>query len=303
MEKSEQSHPKNVGGFIMNRMEKHIQQVLQETQCAAEEREELEEELLTHLQELKQSYIAQGESETKAEKLAIVQFGGSKLIGRGLQESMYPWQRGLLYIIGIASLLFGVLFHLYTLYVLQEPSIGWLAIQLTAGAIITLAAINIAFIGKHPYFLHVMGMLHLIWHAITYLFIQGMPMNQVFLFLVYLILLIGFQLVFLFRNSYFSSAAPNEDARKRWEIKIGYTLNLVFGMAVIAIALFFLWGLLLFTGWSMMALYAFIPILVWFVFYKYQMKFIARKPVVSILTGLLFSALAVAVPYAILVIV
>jgi hypothetical protein len=287
----------------MNRMKKHIQHVLQETQCPKEERAELEEELLIHLQELKQYYIDQDNSEKKAEKQAIAQFGGSKLIGRGLQESMYPWQRGLLYTIGIASLLFGMLFHLYTLIVLQEPSVAWLAIQLAAGTIVTLAAINIAFIGRHPYFLHVVVMVHLIWHAITYSLIQGMPIAHVFLFLVYLILLIVLELVFIFRNSYFSTPASKENTRRRWEIKIGYTMNLVYGMMVIAMALFFLWGLLIFTGWSMMALYPLIPILAWFVFYKYQMKFIARKPVISILTGLLFSALVIAVPYAILVII
>lgn len=137
----------------MNRMKMHIQHVLKETQCSTEERAELEEELLCHLQELKQYYMEQGETEKNAEKKAITQFGGPKLIGCGLQESMYPWQRGLLYTIGIASLLFGVLFHLYTLFVFLEPSVAWLAIQLTAGTIITLAAINIAFAGRHPYFL------------------------------------------------------------------------------------------------------------------------------------------------------
>jgi hypothetical protein len=283
----------------MNPLEKHIQHVLRETQCAAEERAEIEEELLSHLLELKQHYIDQGYSEKKAEKHAIDQFGGSKLIGHGLQESMYPWQRGLLYIIGISSLLFGVLFHLYTLFVLQEPSIGWLAIQLTGGTIVTLAAINIAFAGRHPYFLHVAVMVLLIWHAVTYLFIQGMPIHQVFLFLVFLILLIGLELIFIFRNSYLSTTSPKEE---KWIIKLGYILNLVFGMMVISVSLFFLWGLLIFTGWSMAALYPLIPIFAWFVFYKYQMTFIARKPMMSILTGLLFSALAVAVPYAILVI-
>lgn len=286
----------------MNRMKRHIRHVLQETQCDAEEREELEEELLCHLQELKQYYLDQGESEKRAEKQAIAQFGGAKLIGRGLQESMYPWQRGLLYTIGIASLLFGVLFHLYTLFVLQEPSIGWLAIQLAAGIIVTLAAINIAFAGKHPYFLHVVVMLHLIWHAITYIFIQGLPIAQVFLFMIYLIVLIGLELVFIFRNSYFSTPMPNADKRKRREVKIGYTLNIIFGMMVIALSLFFLWAFLLFGGWSVMAIYPFIPILLWFVFYKFQMKFIARKPLVSILTGLLFSAFAVAVPFTVLAI-
>jgi hypothetical protein len=285
----------------MNQMKRHVQHILQETQCDAEEREELEKELLSHLQDLKQYYLDKGESEKHAEKQAIAQFGGSKLIGRGLQESMYPWQRGLLYTIGIASLLFGVLFHLYTLFVLQEPSVGWLAIQLAAGAIVTLAAINIAFAGRHSFFLHVVVMFHLIWHAITYMFILGLPISQILLFLLYLIVLIGLELVFIFRNSYFSTPVPNADKRKRWEVKISYTLNIIFGMMVIAISLFFLWAFLLFGGWSMRAaIFPLIPVLLWFVFYKFQMKFIARKPLVSILTGLLFSALAVVVPFTVL---
>jgi hypothetical protein len=288
----------------MSPMERYTQHVLKETQCAAEERKEIEEELMSHLQDLKEYFLATGHSDKEAERQAIAEFGGSKMIGQGFQESMYPWQRGLLYIIGIASILFGVLFHLYTLIVLQDPSVAWLAIQLIAGTIVTLAAINIAFAGRHPYFLHVVMMAHLIWHAITYILVQGMPMQQIFLFLIYLILLIGLGLVFVFRNSYYSTATPKEgESRKRLEIKIGYTLNLLFGIMIIAVALFFLWGLLIFTGWTTMALYPLIPIVVWFIFYKYQMKFIARKPVISIFSGLLFSVLVITVPYAILIII
>lgn len=84
--------------------------MLEQMQSGREEREELREELLGHLQEAKQHYMDEGYTAKLAEKQAIAEFGNPDSTGHQLQEAMYPYQRGLLYVIGIGTILFGVLY-------------------------------------------------------------------------------------------------------------------------------------------------------------------------------------------------
>lgn len=157
----------------MNRIEKHAEQVLRQMQSPDDEREEMREELLSHLNEAKRNYISEGLSEKQAEKKVVAAFGDPHMIGRELQESMYPFQRGLLYLIGIATILFGVIFYLNLSFVIREPTPVWLTIQLLLGSIVTLAAINISFVGRYFYLLNVLLMANTIWNGINFVLMQG----------------------------------------------------------------------------------------------------------------------------------
>lgn len=52
----------------MNRIEKYVEEVLIQMQSTECEREEIREELLSHLHEAKSDYISEGLSEKQAEK-------------------------------------------------------------------------------------------------------------------------------------------------------------------------------------------------------------------------------------------
>ncbi|WP_080872014.1 permease prefix domain 1-containing protein [Oceanobacillus timonensis] len=284
----------------MNRIEKHVEDVLKQMQSPEDEREEIREELLSHLNEAKSNYISEGLSEKQAEKQVIDAFGNSHRIGRELQESKYPFQRGLLYLIGIITLLFGIIFYVNLAFVIREPDPVWLAIQLLAGSTVVLAAINISFVGRYFYLLNVLLMLHIIWNGINVVLMQSLSQWQAVLFSVYLFILIGLDLLFVFRNSYYSTNQAERKLQKQGFVKFSYMMNLLYGIIIIVVCLFFLWTFLAFTGPSVAAFIMLIPILIWLIFYKYQMRFIARKPVLSLATGLLVSALALVISFAIL---
>ncbi|MBY7144923.1 hypothetical protein KFZ56_18055 [Virgibacillus sp. NKC19-3] len=281
----------------MNRFEKHVEYVLKQTQSPDHEREEMREELLSHLHEAKSSYISDGFSEKQAEKKVIAAFGDPHRVGWELQESMYPFQRGLLYLIGIATILFGVIFYLNLTFVIREPTPVWLIVQLLSGSIVTLAAMNISFAGRYFYLLNVLLMVNVIWNGINLVVVQGLSQWQAILFSIYLLILIGLGLLFVFRNSYYSTNQTGMTQGKQGFVKFSYIMNLLYGMATVILSLFFLWALLAFSETSIYNFLTLMPILIWLLFYKYQMTFIARKPALSLVTGLLACLLAIVLSF------
>lgn len=281
----------------MNLVNKYIDHVLEQIQSPAEEREDIREELLSHIVEAKSHYVEAGFSKRKAERKALSDFGDANNIGKNLQEAMYPFQRGLLYIIGIATILYGVIFYLNTAFNFNEIIPGWLAIQLIFGSAITLCAINISFVGRHFYLLHVLIIITLMWTGFNLMMTETIPDGRNIFFSLYLVILIIIGLVFMFRNSYYSTDVPKTKSKDKKALVIfSYICNLIFGLSLIAVGLFFIWGGLAFIGLTWRLVFPIIPILAWLIFYKFQMRFIAKRPIVSVFTGLCFSVLFVVLP-------
>ncbi|GAA0430746.1 hypothetical protein GCM10008983_03970 [Lentibacillus halophilus] len=286
----------------MNRLKKHVQKMLEQTQSANGEREELWEELLNHLEEAKQHYMDEGLTEKQAEKRAIAEFGNSNSAGHQLQEAMYPYQRGLLYVMGIGTILFGVLYFVNAAFLQHDPIPVWLAIQFFTGSLITLAAINISFAGRYFYLLHLALFANVIWNGINLLTIQGSQW-QIIIFGIYALLLVGMGIVAIIRNSYFSSNLIDNKQQKHGLVLTSYIVNLLFGIAVVCVSLFFLWAYFFAMGRSLFALLTVTPILIWIIIYKFQMGYIARKPLISMMTGFGFSVLSIAVPLSVLILI
>src|SRR5699024_9649320 len=285
----------------MSRIDQYINQVLEQIQSPKEERQDIREELLTHIYEAKMHYMNEGFSDKGAENKALSDFGKAYGIGKDLQEAMYPFQRGLLYTIGIAALCYGAIFYLNYAFNLHELIPDWLAIQLTISSVIILCAINISFIGRHFYVLHTLIFIMMAWMGFNIMVVEMLPGGRNIFFTIYLVILIGLCLVFMFRNSYLSADVSQSKSKERTFIKLSYILNLIFGIILTGGALFFMWIGLIMVGMSWGVVLPLIPLLAWLIFYKFHINWIAKKPFVSIFTGLVFSILAFIAPIAILI--
>lgn len=286
----------------MNKVDKYVNHVLEQIQSPTEEREDIREELLSHIYEAKKHFMAEGFSEKKAGDKALEDFGKANNIGKDLQEAMYPFQRILLYIIGIAMIVYGVLFYLNAAFNLQEVIPSWLAIQLTFGGAVTLCAINISFVGRHFYILHLLMIITLMWNGFNLMMVEPLPSygNNIFFWL-YLAIVILISIVFIFRNSYYSTdISKYEEKDGKTAIIISYILNLIFGMMLITFCLILMWVILIFGGFTWPLVIPLIPVVVWLIFYKLQMRLIAKKPILSIFTGLLAAVLPLGVIYLII---
>ncbi|SFJ74935.1 hypothetical protein SAMN04487936_10432 [Halobacillus dabanensis] len=284
----------------MKKFEKHVSRILDQMQSPPDEREEIKEELLTHLEAAKQNYINNGETETKAEKRAIRDFGAPAMIGDGLQESLYPFQRGLLYGIGIATLLLGVFIYLIMTFSFGEPEPIWLFIQLVSGSLVTLVAMNISWIGRHFWSINVIVFLTAIWNGFNLVITTQFYSLQAILFMAYIFILVVLCLIFIGRNSYFASLKTTTDSKKRTMTKISHILNIIFGVMICVAALFMVWGMLVFTGFTWRSLLPLSVIIAWLIFYKFQMALIGKHPILAIFTGLLFMGAVAVSPFTIL---
>lgn len=285
----------------MTKIEKQIEKILEHMQSPNDEREDIREELISHLEEAKQQYISEGFDEKQAEKQVLSEFGKADMIGHQLQESMYPLQRGLFYVIGIGTILFGVIFYLNLVFFLNEPiPIWWLAVQLSSGSAVTLAAINISYVGKYFYITNLLLLANIIWNGISFAVAWSMSTWQAISFGIYLVTLIVFGAVAVIRNSYYSSGPTENQQQKRGLVLLSYVVNLLFGAAVAGTSLFFLWALLASSEARIESLLTLTPMVIWIAAYKFQMTFIARKPILSLVTGLGFSIMSLLLPYIIL---
>ncbi|MBA2176246.1 hypothetical protein H0266_15215 [Halobacillus locisalis] len=271
----------------MNRLEKHIEKILNQMQSDEEERAEMKEEMLTHLSSLKEQYEEEGHTSKQAEKKAIEEFGDAGLVGNGLQETMYPYQRSLLYVIGFATIALGIFLHFAFLATFNEPSLGWLAIQLTFGTLVTLVAMNIPLLGRFYWSVGALVFLNAGWNGFSYFAIIQFPELQTILFGIYLAVLVLTCLTFIIRNSYFHSIDETNDKRNRRLKKVSHIVNILAGALICGVAIFFVYGFIAMIGLNWLVLIPVSFVVGWLLFYKLLIKLIARKPVASMIPALI----------------
>ncbi|MFC0522933.1 permease prefix domain 1-containing protein [Pontibacillus salicampi] len=283
----------------MNRLEKHVQEILLHMQTPPEDSEDIKEELMEHLEAAKRDWMEAGYSEKEAEQKAIHSFGKSDLIGNGMQEALYPYQRGFLYMIGLSTLIYGMFFYLSMSFYQGQGDLLWLIIQTVLGAGVTWTAINISYMAGHFWSLNVIVLLSAIWNGFNVFVVEQLGDIQAILFSIYLVAVVLISFIFIIRNSYFSSNPSPYSKEKRTVLKISYIINVLFGIILCGVALFFSYGLIIFAGYSWILVFPFSLIGLWLLFFRFQMKYIPQKPVRAIALGLIFLLLITITPIAI----
>lgn len=97
----------------MNSFEEYLNQVLQKIDASAETKAELYDEFLDHLEQLRRSYVSDGVQDAHAIKLAIADFGESKLVGGLINEAVSPYRKWL-------QALSWILFSSYAMIVIYQ---------------------------------------------------------------------------------------------------------------------------------------------------------------------------------------
>jgi len=92
-------------------IETYVNQIVKELDCDKNEKAEIAEEMIHHLELLKAEYIEQGLSEKEASQKALESFGDKNTLKDGLQSSMFPGYK--LYSYGAK-----IAFYLYSFIVL-----------------------------------------------------------------------------------------------------------------------------------------------------------------------------------------
>ncbi|WP_153731664.1 permease prefix domain 1-containing protein [Sporosarcina obsidiansis] len=250
--------------------------VIGQTDSNEEERKDLSEELLSHLQCSYEDLQLEGYSKEEAMKMSMENFGDEKEIGRQLQQAMYPYRREMMLILASASLLFAYSVYLLQLFTRGDAHIIWLVLAVLVGASLLIVT------------LHPIQSLHrrlwmnglLISHIFVFIFgtllatdldrpySSGMTFFSLFVVLLAVIL--------VYRTTIYDFPSARQSLRK--DAKWIHFINITTGIILILITLFFLWALLIFAEeLPATVLLLGVPIVLWMVSYAVQLRLLAGQ--------------------------
>ncbi|WP_029329180.1 hypothetical protein [Lentibacillus jeotgali] len=237
-----------------------MKRIAAQTDCSRSERDDLYEEMLTHVLMRRDEEMEAGKTEEEAEEGAH--------IGDGLQQAMFPYRRELLLLLALLGFLFT--FGKYITVLVQEQTALWYLLVGTVGhSAVLFFALNRTFAVNRKLWLAlglVLNLLFLItqWSWATY-----------YDFLVPALLLMLLLNLYLVYRTVLTYEQQKEHKMSRRIIHIvNITLALVGGLAALYISLIAMG----FGASAGILLHVFIPMALWAVLYTVQIQLLPRYP-------------------------
>lgn len=243
-------------------LKKHVEKILDEIDGSREEKDDIYEELLVHLQLACEDLENTGLSKREAEEKAIKQFGEPKEVGSQIQEAMYPLRKMLFIILAAISLLYAYTIYLIELFIEGDAHYLWLLLSVGSSSLLLLIALQIRPSIDRKIVINSALILH------SFIFLLGVT-HPTFLAVVAWFI-VGFSIILIYRTSMVDYELNN--AKNKKTIKIFHFYNITTGIIIIGTTLFFLWAFLVFSDTFQIDMLMFlIPFAVWLVAYYVQM--------------------------------
>lgn len=257
--------------------QRYVEKIVQQTDAALDEKEDLREELLIHLELSYAQLIKEGYSEQQAKRNVLESFGDSESIGNQIQQAMFPYRKAMMLTLAVTSLLFSFTVYVSQLFMEGDAYIAWLLLSVVVNAgLLTFTLQPISLLNRRIW----VNSLLLI-HLFVYLFgmLMGTGIESTvsipLTFLVWFIVLLA--IVLIYRTTIFDYQSSKQTLKK--QVKILHALNITVGIFIIAATLFFLWAVLAFASveLSPFMFLIFVPLLIWIISYIAQMQLVARE--------------------------
>ncbi|TSB46123.1 permease prefix domain 1-containing protein [Alkalicoccobacillus porphyridii] len=257
----------------MNRdIKSYVHSIVKQTDCTKEDYDDLFEELFGHVTMIRDEYVDEGYSLEEATDKAMKRFGQEAIIGNELQQSMFPYRRELLYVLGLAGFLLTV--GMYVSMLLTEQVA--LHIELIAGMIshsfILFFAMNTIFRVNRRRWLNTALIIQLAVFSI-----QLSPASHFFYLgqLYFLIGLIGLILLTIFLL--YRTALSSTSVKPKYT-KVVHAVNITTGLIIIPYCIYV--GLI---GWGMggeVAIFWMMQYfsILWLFFYVAQINLLRKFP-------------------------
>lgn len=277
------------GGIDVNNIDLYIEQTLKRIECTSEERNDLRQELETHLQEAAADYMKEGYSKDEAEQLAIANFGDHAIIGEQLQQTMHPYRKGMMLFIGLSTILYGVLIYLHVTINYGHAPFILLTSFVFLGTAITLFSMNPAFIAERKVMLNISFALSVIFLIFTLMMLETSSEFYVsgLWYFGGLLVLLTFIMIFqtALKQSSYTNVSKKQKRIKQWL----HVYNLIVGILIFGYSLIFTWAFLAF-GDGVSFFFLLVPftiISLWGLSYWLQFKLYEKKPILMILFALI----------------
>ncbi|GAK08447.1 permease prefix domain 1-containing protein [Geomicrobium sp. JCM 19038] len=245
-----------------------VARIVQQTDGSRAEHEDLYEELLTHLEDLKEDKMSNGKSEKEAEEEAMTEFGKESVLGDQIQQAKFPFRREM-----FLGFVFGSFLWMCALFVhivVSEQMAVYSLFTIFIGQIAVLViSLNQRFVLRRKLWMNMALLVHLvlfILFGLTGLYTQAMSFHVLF----YVLILFNIALIYLTTLSY---NASSKEVRTR---RYFHSVQLTTGFIIAAFNVTMSFGAMIFVGMNIILLNYALPIVVWALSYVLQAKFLQR---------------------------
>lgn len=112
---------------MKSKLEQYVENIVCYTEGSKQEKEDLFEELLIHLELSRDNIMKEeGIGQEEAEEWAMKLFGKEGEIGSGIQQALFPYRKELMLTLAISSILATITIYLMNLFIEGDAVIGWL---------------------------------------------------------------------------------------------------------------------------------------------------------------------------------
>ncbi len=261
-----------------------VDKIVKQADGGQAEKDDLYEEIMDHLQESHGQFVKEGFNEKQAEQKAMAHFLDTSEIGRQVQQVIFPFRKGMLLILAVASAIYSFAISSIWLYLENDTNIVWFLISTTNSSFVYVYAIRPIIYLSHRPLLNIILFIHLFIYIFGSVLIFGLerPISIILALLSLFIIVLNIVLFSLTVASNKRSGKdhhPNNHEQKlAKQIKFLQTLNITAGMILACATLLSLWLLLAFSGELTLARSViFLPFIIWFISYRLQNKLITKN--------------------------
>lgn len=257
--------------------QRYVEKIVQQTDTLQDEKDDLREEFLIHLELSYAELMKEGYSDQQAKQAVLENFGASESIGDEIQQAMFPYRKAMMLTLAVTSLLFSFTVYLSQLFLEGDAYIAWLLLSIVVSTCLLTFTLQPMSLMNRRLWINSL----LLIHVFSYLF--GMLMatsvestiSIPLTFLSWFIVLLAIALIY--RTTIFDYQSSRQTLKK--QVRILHALNMTAGIFIIAGTLFFLWAVLAFTSFELspFVFLIFVPLLIWLVSYITAMQLIAKK--------------------------
>ncbi|SEN55473.1 hypothetical protein SAMN05192533_11519 [Mesobacillus persicus] len=259
---------------MKSNFEQYVEKIICQTDCNREEKKDMYEELIIHLELSRDELMSQGLSERDAEIKAMQLFGIEEEIGSELQQSFFPYRKELILTLSLASFIYSIGLYLLALFAEGNAHIGWLVTSMSVNSLLLLVGLNqIAPLNRRSW-LNSLFIINILAFLYGYAILSVLEHPAHLPLVISNWILILLTLVLIYQTTTYGIKSQGKTVE---ELKRLHQLNFISGIAIIGFSVFFISvGLMLFGGFHLYMIPMIIPFCLWSLSYYGQMKMVEK---------------------------
>lgn len=268
---------------MKSKLERYVEYIVRHTESSKEEKEDLYEELLIHLQ-ISRDYLMEQEELTleMAEEKAMQLFGQEGEIGIQIQQALFPYRKELMLTLSISSILFTISIYLLSLFVKGDAYIGWLCYSMGLSTMLLFLPLNQHFHFNRKLWINGLLVFHTLGQLYGWLIVSQLDLSANVGLTIWVWLNVALSIGLVYRTTIYDYGTNEK------HMKFLHGLNITSGIIITGISLFLIVGGLIMIGefHFMMVMFA-SPIAVWIALYVAQLKLAKKNKRMAFVVGII----------------